>query len=262
MRKHEVPLKKKEKIIILNKKDEITIKDQILTFSNTLNKKALEELRTLLTNEKNNESSKFLIMTGHGQIFCNGIDLHYLVNGHRKKRAGSLALAIREFVNEMVTFPKPIIVAVNGRAHGLGMSIVLLGDIVYASSEASFSCSFIDNAQTTEGAISFTLPHLVGKAQASAILIGGETISANAAEKSGLVSQVFVNNEAMMYFIGRKSKDIMAKPLMMETPRKLGGDVDYIAALHRKSLMWFLVDFIVFIPWYSWTTICALNIYR
>ena len=50
----------------------------------------------------------------------------------------------------------------------------------------------------------------------------------------------------------------------METSQKLGGDVNYIAALYQKSFIrsgsWWTLLFTVFILWYSWTTICALNI--
>ena len=57
----------------------------------------------------------------------------------------------REFANAMVTCNKPILVAVNGKAHGLGMSLNLLGDLVYAYSEATFDCPFADIGQSPEG---------------------------------------------------------------------------------------------------------------
>jgi len=69
-----------------------------------------------------------------------------------------------DFVNTLITFPKPIVAAVNGPAVGLGMAILALCDVVYASDKASFSCLYTRLRQTPEACASYTLPKILGSA--------------------------------------------------------------------------------------------------
>ena len=70
----------------------------------------------------------------------------------------------RDFVNTLIAFPKPVVAAVNGPAIGLGVAILPLCDIVYASDKASFYCPYSRLAQTPEGCSSFTFPQVMGSA--------------------------------------------------------------------------------------------------
>jgi len=67
----------------------------------------------------------------------------------------------------MIAFPKPIVAAVNGPAIGLGMALLPLCDIIYASDKATFSCPYSHLAQTPEGCASYTFPHIMGMAMVS-----------------------------------------------------------------------------------------------
>jgi|SRR6218665_1357790 len=70
----------------------------------------------------------------------------------------------RDFINCLISFPKPIVVAVNGPAIGLGMAILPLCDIIYASDKACFSCPYTALSQTPEGCSSYTFPKMMGMA--------------------------------------------------------------------------------------------------
>ena len=67
----------------------------------------------------------------------------------------------------MISFPKPIVAAVNGPAVGIGVAILPLCDIVYASDKASFYVPYARLAQTPEGCASFTFPQVMGMAMVS-----------------------------------------------------------------------------------------------
>jgi len=67
-----------------------------------------------------------------------------------------------EFIHALSTFPKPVIAAVNGPALGVGVAILALCDVVYASDKASFSCPYAKLCQTPEGCSSYTLPKIIG----------------------------------------------------------------------------------------------------
>ena len=67
----------------------------------------------------------------------------------------------------MISFPKPLVAAVNGSAVGLGTTILPLCDIVYASDKATFSCPYSRLGHTPEGCGSYTLPQVLGMAMVS-----------------------------------------------------------------------------------------------
>ncbi len=74
---------------------------------------------------------------------------------------------IRDFINVVIAFPKPLVVAVNGPAIGLGVTLLPLFDIIYASDKASFYCPYARLSQTPEGCASHTFPNVMGMAMVS-----------------------------------------------------------------------------------------------
>ena len=78
-----------------------------------------------------------------------------------------LTCHFRDFVNALIAFPKPVVAAVNGPAVGLGVSLLPLCDIIYASDKASFYCPYTKLGQTPEGCASYTFPQAMGLAMVS-----------------------------------------------------------------------------------------------
>ena len=76
-----------------------------------------------------------------GNVFCQGVDLHYLCSDHQERRKGQAALmaaAVERLVITLSTFPKLLVAAVNGDASGLGFTLLPLFDLVYANDKATF----------------------------------------------------------------------------------------------------------------------------
>ncbi len=97
----------------------------------------------------------------------------------------------------MRRIPQPIISAVNGPAAGGGFCMALASDIRVASPDAYFVASFINiGLSGGELGCSFLLPRLVGLAHASDMLFTGRKISADEAEKTGLVNKVVPRDES------------------------------------------------------------------
>ena len=80
-------------------------------------------------------------------------------------------LCFREFLHVLISFPKPIIAAVNGPAIGLGAAMLPLCDVVYASDKASFYMPYSRLGQTPEGCASYTFPNIMGTAMVRVLLI-------------------------------------------------------------------------------------------
>ncbi|XP_060779189.1 chromodomain Y-like protein 2 [Neoarius graeffei] len=140
------------------------------------------------------DDSKLLLFSAVGSIFCSGLDASYLIgrlSTDRRKESSRIAEAVRDFVKAFIHFKKPIVVAVNGPALGLGASILPLCDIVWASERAWFQTPCAALRLTPSGCSSYTFPQILGVALANEMLFCGRKLTAQEACSRGLVSQVF-----------------------------------------------------------------------
>ncbi|KAK3549112.1 hypothetical protein QTP70_032575, partial [Hemibagrus guttatus] len=140
------------------------------------------------------DDSKLLLLSAVGSIFCSGLDASYLIgrlSTDRRKESSRIAEAVRDFVKAFIHFKKPIVVAVNGPALGLGASILPLCDIVWASERAWFQTPCAALRLTPSGCSSYTFPQILGVALANEMLFCGRKLTAQEACSRGLVSQVF-----------------------------------------------------------------------
>ncbi|XP_067853621.1 chromodomain Y-like protein 2 isoform X3 [Heptranchias perlo] len=134
--------------------------------NNSLTPEIMKEVRRALGNASADDS-KLLLLSAVGSVFCSGLDYSYLIgrlSSDRRKESARIAEAIRDFVNAFIQFKKPIVVAVNGPALGLGASILPLCDIVWASEKAWFQTPYATIRLTPAGCSSYTFPQIMGVA--------------------------------------------------------------------------------------------------
>uniref|UniRef100_A0A8C5R6D2 Chromodomain Y-like protein 2 n=1 Tax=Leptobrachium leishanense TaxID=445787 RepID=A0A8C5R6D2_9ANUR len=181
--------------IVVRKEDGFT---HILLSSQTSDNNALtpdimKEVQRALCNASTDDS-KLLLLSAVGSVFCSGLDYSYLIgklSADRRKESSRIAEAIRDFVTAFIQFKKPIVVAINGPALGLGASILPLCDIVWASEKAWFQTPYATIRLTPAGCSSYTFPQILGVALANEMLFCGRKLTAQEACSRGLVSQVF-----------------------------------------------------------------------
>ena len=92
---------------------------------------------------------------------------------------------------------KPIVAAVGGVAVGVGTTMLLHFDLVYAGESAQFQLPFVNLGLCPEAASSFLLPRLIGHLHASELLLLGELFSAAKAREIGLVNAVYPDSEVI-----------------------------------------------------------------
>ena len=135
------------------------------------------------------EADRALVITGAGEMFSAGNDLTDFAKGDREAEVPP----VWRFLNAIRDCPKPVIAAVNGPAIGVGVTMLLHCDLVYAGAAATFSVPFARLGLVPEAGSSMLLPQAVGMAVANDMLLGGRVLNAAEAERHGLVARVFAD---------------------------------------------------------------------
>lgn len=137
-------------------------------------------------------SVRAVVIQGHETIFSAGNDIGDFLN---KPPAGMDSPVFR-FLRGIATFPKPLLAAVCGPAVGIGTTMLLHCDLVYAGDNAVFSVPFVNLGLCPEAASSLLLPQMLGYHRAAEALLLGEPFMAEAALEVGLVNRVVPPSEA------------------------------------------------------------------
>jgi enoyl-CoA hydratase/carnithine racemase len=127
------------------------------------------------------------VLLGAPGVFSAGNDINDFVRG---ASSGADMTAPLRFLHALAGFSKPIVAGVSGVAIGIGTTMLLHCDLVYAAAEARFKTPFVDLGLTPEGASSLLLPQLLGHRRAAEWLLLGEEHGAEAARDAGLVNAV------------------------------------------------------------------------
>ena len=134
------------------------------------------------------KSVRAVLITGSGRGFSAGQDL---AGGMIEGSYGDhVEHTWNKVVRRLHSMEKPIVAAVNGVAAGAGANLALNCDFVVAAEEASFIQAFINIGLVPDSGGSWVLPHLVGTAQATAMLMLGEKIPAQRAYDMGMIYKV------------------------------------------------------------------------
>lgn len=152
------------------------------------------ELRAALDEAGADETVKVVVLTGTGRAFSSGQDL---TEDLPRDAAGGIDLApalARDYnplILQLTSFPKPVIAALNGPAVGAAMNIALACDIAVAARSATLQEAFVRIGLVPDAGGTWLLPRLVGMRRALALMMSGEALNAEAAERLGLVYKVF-----------------------------------------------------------------------
>lgn len=141
-----------------------------------------------------NDALRALVITGKGEMFTSGNDLFDFAKGMRTKHDTP---PVGQYLAAISTCTKPLIAAVNGPGIGIGLTLLLHCDLVYAGESATLGAPFVKLGLVPEASSSMLLPAQVGMAVANDILLAGRTLNAQEALDVGLVSRVFKDAELM-----------------------------------------------------------------
>ncbi|KFM69383.1 Chromodomain Y-like protein, partial [Stegodyphus mimosarum] len=151
---------------------------------------ALIELRDVVNRTGNDSNCQVLILNGIGDSFCLGLDLKPLVGPRKIKASTEMAVAVKELIEALSDFKKPLVAVVNGPAYGLGLTILNHADVTIASHTATFCMPYSFLGYIPEGGATLTLPQAVGATVAMDLLLRGRILTAREAHAIGLINHV------------------------------------------------------------------------
>lgn len=134
-----------------------------------------------------NDSIAVTVFFGQPGIFTAGNDLFDFLAASQNTGWTNHAF---DFLYALADCPKPIIAAVDGAAVGVGTTLMMHCDLVYASPRATFQTPFVNLGVVPEAASSLIGPRLMGHARAFELLVMGDVFSAERAREAGFVNHV------------------------------------------------------------------------
>lgn len=154
---------------------------------NALNRIMYEKLGEGIDKAENDPKMRVILIYGNGKCFCAGNDLRDFQN----TESSSENRPIRNWSQSILTAKKPILVAVHGYAVGIGVTMLLHFDLVYAAESTRFQFPFVNLGLIPEFGSTFTLPELIGRQRAAELFFFGDWFSVQEANKMGIVNKIF-----------------------------------------------------------------------
>jgi enoyl-CoA hydratase/carnithine racemase len=151
--------------------------------------------------------TRVILLTGTADCFTSGNDLADFMSV--QSEAG--IKPHNPFLSVISRAEKPIVAAVSGSAIGIGTTMLLHCDLVYAGTKARFQLPFVNLGLCPELASSLLLPRLIGYQRAAELLLLGEAFGAETAREFGLVNAVYPEEELFETAL-RKARQLAAKP--------------------------------------------------
>ena len=178
---------------------------------NSFNQTMAFQLQAVLDACSKDDSVRVIVITGEGKAFSAGQDL-----GEATDNEGpTLTSIVRDHYNPIILkireIEKPVIAAVNGVAAGAGANIALACDITFAKKSASFIQAFSKIGLIPDSGGTFFLPRLIGMQKALALMMTGDKVSAEEAEKLNMIYKV-IDDDDFSSEITRFSEQLAMMP--------------------------------------------------
>ncbi len=182
--------------IIYEKKDGVAF----ITFNrpqvfNSMNHPMRFEVIEALADCATDAEVRAIYLTGTGKAFCAGQDLQEIVDPEGPSLTEILSEGYNPIVQKIRSIEKPVVCAVNGVAAGAGANIALACDITVATASASFTQAFSKIGLIPDSGGTWTLPRLVGRQRATALMMLSDKITATEAAQMGMIWKVFADED-------------------------------------------------------------------
>ena len=161
---------------------------------NALNGAMYFAVRDALIAGQDDQNVRAVIIYGLGGDFTAGNDLKEFLEFASTDQE---TFPAKEFLDVLIPYSKPVIAAVDGLAVGIGATMTIHCDLVYASEGARFQMPFVNLGLNPEAGSSYALPQLIGYHNAAEVILLGGMVTAKRAYDMGFVNAVVKQSELM-----------------------------------------------------------------
>ena len=210
---------------------------------NALSIAMYEALHAALEEGDRSPEIRARLILGQPGVFSAGNDIaDFLEAGQKGPQALSPVL---QFLRALIFSEKPMIAAVDGLAVGVGATLLLHCDLVYASPETVLMAPFTDLGLVPEAGSSLVAPERIGYPRSFAFLVAGEPLTAEAARAAGLINAIVPAENLETHALAVTTR-LAAKPqeslklsrrLLRGDPGRIWARVEEEAALFTERLL-------------------------
>jgi len=176
----------------------VDVEDRIATFTmnrpeklNAIDEAMHEELSRLFVDLNEDHEVDVAVLTGAGRAFSSGGDIEWMqAMIDEPTRFEKTAREGKRIIFSMLDCEKPVIAKLNGHATGLGATIALFCDVIFASEKAKIGDPHVSVGFVAGDGGAVIWPQLVGYARAKEYLMTGDLMTAQDAERIGLINYV------------------------------------------------------------------------
>lgn len=163
---------------------------------NAVNTRLHDELSRIFTDVKRDPEADVIVLTGRGKAFSAGGDIDWMQQAiDEPEQFEQTGREAKDIVFSQLDLDKPLICRMNGHAIGLGASLACLCDIVIASDRAKVGDPHVSVGLVAGDGGALIWPQLCGYAKARYYLFTGEAMSAEEAERIGLITKVMPHDQ-------------------------------------------------------------------
>ena len=155
---------------------------------------------------------RVIVLTGAGGAFSAGNDLGDFIAASGSAAGAGTDQPVRRFQEAVLASTAVLIAAIDGPAVGIGATVLLHSDLVYATERSYLQLPFVNLGLVPEFGSSAVLPQRVGRVRAADILLFGDRISAASAREIGLVNTVLPDADALRAHVAERVEALLAKP--------------------------------------------------
>ena len=197
---------------------------------NALTAAMYRELATVL---RGAGDARVVVLTGAGGTFSAGNDLADFVGDFQADDA------VWQFQQAVLDTTAVLVAAVDGPAVGIGATVLLHCDLVYATERSYLQFPFVNLGVVPEFGSSLVLTQRVGRHHAAELLLFGDRVTAADARQLGLVNEVLPDADALQARVKDRLDALLAKPAraLKETKALLHGTIDPHDQLRRESVV-------------------------
>jgi enoyl-CoA hydratase/carnithine racemase len=176
---------------------------------NALTREMYLTLANAINYAEHDSANKVIVISGAGGVFCAGNDMHDFLSAASLEEND--VSETEQFMRALLDCKLPVIAQVDGLAIGIGCTLLLHCDFVYASERSAFKMPFVNLGLVPEYASSYVLPRLCGHVKAAELLMLGKTFDSEEAYRLGMINAV-VDHADLFEEVTQVAKQLSSLP--------------------------------------------------